>query len=95
MLKKRTIKENLCKKGFVVDTDSRSNDHIYLRYVTPDNKKTTIVTKISHSKQGQEISKNLESKMAKQIHLCRADFVEFAKCSISEEQYYDIVKDEI
>lgn len=95
MLKRRVVKENLCKKGFVVDKESKSVDHIYLRYVTPNQKKTTIFTKISHGKDGQELSKQLESKMARQIHLSRADFVKFAECSISKETYFEMVKDEI
>ena len=95
MLKRRVVKANLCKKGFVVDKVSKSVDHIYLRYVTPDNKKTTIFTKISHGKDGQELSKQLEGEMAKQIYLSKVDFVKFAECSMSKETYFEMIKDKI
>ena len=83
-LKAHKVITNLCKKGF----KTKENDHTYLvLYV--EGKKTAIYTKISHGE--IEISKSLVSKMAKQIGLSTLDFIDFATCKMSEEEYLEVI----
>jgi len=86
-IKTRDIRTNLIKKGFKED-DKR--DHIWLNYISPDGKKTTVRTKISHGK--SSIGDPLIAKMAKQTHLSKADFLELVNCTLSGEDYYRQVR---
>ena len=86
-LKTREIIQNLSKKGFAIN---ESRDHIWLNYIAPDGKKTTIRTKISHGK--DSIGDQLISAMAKQIKLKTKDFISFSRCDISKDEYYLLVK---
>lgn len=86
-LKKKETIANLRKKGF----SSREGDHVYLHYTTLEGKLTGIRTKISHSSKG-DIHSGLVSAMAKQCHLQTSQFVDFAKCSISQNEYERILQ---
>jgi len=88
-LETREIRSNLRKKGF---EESLSGDHVYLHYYV-QGKKSSIFTKISHGR--REVGDSLIGPMAKQLRLSKNDFVEFAKCRITQEQYNEIVKDYI
>ena len=84
-LKILTVKSNLLKKGFRL----RNGDHKYLHFYY-NNKETTIKTKFSHGK--TEINDFLIDQMAKQTKLTKAEFVRFATCTLSEQEYIDILK---
>ena len=86
-LKTKNIRANLKKKGFAEDN---TRDHIWLNYLTPDGKKTTIRTKLSHGK--ESIGDPLISCMAKQVHLSKDDFMQLVNCTLSGDSYYLMVK---
>ena len=81
----KSIKRNLVKKGF----RESNTDHKRYYYYSTEGKKTDIRTKLSHG--DKTISKDLIAKMAKQIKLTNGEFVRFASCDISQEEYEEIV----
>lgn len=85
-LKHNKVKSNLIKKGF---KEVVSKHHIYLELWIED-KMTHIRTRLSHNK--QDIDDFLISQMAKQTHLEKNEFINFANCTISESQYLEILK---
>ena len=87
-IKTRDIRRNLTKKGF---SENDKKDHIWLNYIDPDGNKTTVRTKISHGK--EDIGDPLISAMAKQAHISKRQFIELVTCTLSGEEYYNIVKD--
>lgn len=87
-LQVKDIISNLKKKGF---SEDRSKDHVWLNFLTSDGKKTIIRTKVSHGK--SEITEPLITKMAKQVHLNKKQFIELVSCSLSGDVYYSIVKE--
>lgn len=86
-LKKRDVQTNLQKKGFAL----REGDHVYLHYITLDGRRTGIRTKISHSPKG-DINSGVVSAMARQCQLTTAQFVDFASCTISQDDYERILQ---
>ena len=90
-LETKDVRNNLCRKGFA--ENNKGKDHIWLNYVPKDGKKTTIRTKLSHGK--STIGDPLIGMMAKQLHLDKKRFVELVSCTLSGEQYYEIVKDQL
>lgn len=85
VLKTRVIGSNLEKKGFVKAEDS---DHIWYTFYAKGND-TCIMTKISHGE--REIGDPLIAKMARQLHISKADFVDLVSCNIDGEQYLSMV----
>ena len=75
---------NLTKKGFV---ERPGGKHRSLNYVTLDGKRSTITTHVSRGSGYKVLSDNLISPMAKQCCLSKKDFVQFALCKISQEEY--------
>jgi hypothetical protein len=86
ILKTKDIKSNLCRKGFVED----DKDHKYLCFYH-NGKPSAIHTKFSHS--ANEVGDNLIHLMASQIHLTKGEFVKFAVCEISEQEFIEIQKE--
>jgi len=80
--------KSMCKKGFK-DTVNKSNDHKRVEFWY-NGKLTRCRTKFSHN--GQEINDYLISEMAKQVSLSKKEFVEFAKCNLSEDEYVTILR---
>ncbi len=78
----------MCKKGFH-DAENKSKDHIRVEF-WHEGKLTRCRTKFSHN--GQELNNFLIGEMAKQVELSRVQFIDFAKCTLSEEQYVSILK---
>ena len=79
-LKASEVSRNLQKKGFV----AHDTDHTFYVFEVAG-KSSEIRTKISHGE--KEIGAHLINKMSKQLHLTKAEFVDFATCKISEEEY--------
>ena len=84
--KTREIKQSLKNKGFR-ETD---NDH-HLFHLYNNNIKTNIITKISHGL--NECGDGLLSKMAHDVRLKRQDFNNLIDCTLGEEAYKQILKD--
>lgn len=82
------ILKNLKKKGFVC----RDGDHKYLCYETPDGRRTSIRTRVSHGGK-KELSSGMVSAMAQQCHLSTTtQFCEFASCHIGQGGYESILR---
>jgi hypothetical protein len=77
----------LSKCGFESDT-TKSVDHKW--FILQIDGLPPITTKISHG--AKEISKDLESKIAKQLHVKRAFLIELIKCTKSKEAYFEQLK---
>lgn len=76
------VKRSLQKKGFVED----DSDHkLYVLYLNDE--RTSVWTCLSHN--GQSIGEDLISKMRRQLHLSKDDFVDLIKCPLSKEEYLD------
>lgn len=87
-LKTRDIQRSLCKKGFELD----QNNHNKLNYRI-DGKKTRIRTLYSHGK--SEVGEGLIGAMARETRLSVADFRKLVECTLSKEEYYELVKDKV
>jgi len=86
MFSRRDVQKALRKKGF---GEPENRDHIC--YFYPD---STVYTKVSHS---GEIGIPLARKMAVQMRLSLDEFKKFVQCTITAEQYRQILiqKDEL
>lgn len=88
-LSAKETQRNLCKKGF----RQEEGDHHFL-YFYYNGKREAIKTKISHNM--SDLDDYLISAMARQIKLSKIDFIAFAKCRMSEEEYImQLVKDKL
>jgi hypothetical protein len=85
-LKTKDIKLNLCKKGFA---ESNTDHKVFWFYI--DGTRTSIKTKFSHS--ANEVDDHLIHLMANQLHLTKSEFVKFAVCEISEQEYIETQKE--
>ena len=83
-LKVSELSANLKRKGFKEEQKDHKVYHFYY-----DGKLTDIWTKISHGE--REIGLPLIIKMAKQLRLSKEEFIKFAKCTISEEEYVSML----
>lgn len=83
-LKTTQIDRALRKKGF----ETLNKDHHFYYYMD-NGKKTNIFTKTSHS--SDEIGEGLIKMMATQVHLEKNEFKELVQCTLSGEQYRDIL----
>ena len=84
----RSIDAALRKKGFVRSVDS---DHVVYRLFSIHGE-LLARTKISHGMMGSSINVHLISVMARQLHLTKNQFLELIECSLDEEGYRDILK---
>ena len=78
----------MCSKGFK-EAQNKSNDHKRIEF-WHKGKLTRSRTKFSHN--NQEIDDYLIREMSKQINLTKKQFIEFAKCTLSEDGYAEILR---
>lgn len=83
-LSTRDTVQNLCRKGF---EKGREGKHTPYNYRTISGKKTSITTHISHTPSHKTLDDRLISSMAQQCGLSRSDFISFAKCTMTQQQY--------
>ena len=81
VLKTKDVRASLCKKGFQEFVDGH---HRYYYFVHNGLIKN-IRTKMSHN--NQDIDDYLQSQMAKQIFLSKKNFIRFATCELTEQEY--------
>lgn len=86
ILKTIQIDKALRKKGFVIE----NKDHHFYYYMN-NGKKTNIFTKTSHS--SDEIGEGLIKRMAEQLNIEKDEFKELIQCTLSGEQYKQILID--
>ncbi len=89
-IKENDFKSALERKGFKLE----NTDHHRYRLYDENGKKTQITTKISHghSKSHREIGDSLINSMKKQLHLNKTQFLDYVKCTLSKEEYYEILR---
>jgi len=88
--KGRQIDAALCKKGFRRDI---GGDHICYFFTNDDGEDSDIKTKVSHGVMGDTIGANLISRMAKQLHLTKKQFLELIDCPLDENGYRQILRE--
>ncbi|MDG3442147.1 hypothetical protein [Nitrospirillum amazonense] len=88
---KKTIEAALLRKGF----KKSDGDHHYYIYWNLEGKKTTKRTKISHGTGAKSIGDSLLSAMAKQVGLCKKDFISMVDCHIDQAKYEAIAFSQI
>ena len=76
----REIDSALRKKGF-----RRERDGKHIHYFFEEN--PMIVTHMSHGMMGSSIDANLMSRMARQLHLSRGQFLDFIDCLLDQSGY--------
>jgi hypothetical protein len=84
--KGRDIDVALCKKGFRREADG---DHVC--YLLTDSK---VQTKVSHGAMGDTIGANLMSRMSRQLHLTKKQFLDLVDCTLDEDGYREILRKE-
>jgi hypothetical protein len=83
----------LCKKGF---RKVLSGKHIqYFLFARPGEPELDIRTMISHGMMGSALSADLMNKMARQLHLTKAQFLDFIDCRMSEEDYRKKIEEKL
>ena len=82
---KKTL-QNLKKKGFS-EAENKSDDHKWVLFVHKD--KIIARTKISHG--ASDLGDSLIKAMAKQCYLSKDEFVKFVQCTLSHNDYLEIL----
>lgn len=86
---KHSIAAGLTKKGFIQFSDA---DHVHFYLSKDANNLSDINTKISHGPKSETIGVELISKMARQCHLSRKQFLDLIDCRLAEEAYREILR---
>ena len=86
----RSIDSSLCKKGFQQDPDG---DHVNYYFLRRTGQRSLIRTKMSHGMMGSTIDVNILSKMARQLHITKKQFLELIDCPLDEDGYRQILRD--
>jgi hypothetical protein len=89
--KGRDIDAALRKKGFRCD---RSGKHIWY-YFQNDGEDSEVKVMMSHGMDSVSIGVNLISRMARQLHLTKAQFLALIDCPLDEAGYRAILQDKI
>ncbi len=84
---KKTYK-NLLKKGFV-DAPNRSDDHTTLNFIT---RYVGFVHQISHGE--KDLNDHLIKQMYAQCKLNKVQFLDLARCPMSQEEYFNVLREE-
>lgn len=81
----KKINSRLQAKGF----EKEEKDHHFF-YYTYNGERTKIYTKTSFGSK-KEIGDSLISKMATQVHLKKEEFMRLIECTLSKEDYRDLL----
>lgn len=84
------IESALSSKGFV----AKGGDHTFYIYHSIEGKKTTIKTKISRGSGYKVYTTPLLSAMAKQCKLTNGNLLKFIDCTISQQNYEEILSNQ-
>ncbi len=84
---KNTLK-NLKKKGFL-EAINKSEDHKWLEFWIED--RLIAQTKISHG--ASDLGDFLIKAMSRQCYLSKEQFMDLAKCPLSQDEYLKILKE--
>jgi hypothetical protein len=84
--KGRDVDAALRKKGFRCNA---KGDHLFYYFSG-----ASITTKMSHGMMSSSLSADLISRMARQLHLTKKQFLELIDCTLTEEQYRNILSEQ-
>ena len=84
--KGRDIDAALRKKGF---RRNPAGDHIFYHFGD-----TCITTKMSHGMMGSSLSVKLIGEMARQLHLTKTQFLSLIDCTLDENGYRAILREQ-
>jgi hypothetical protein len=84
------INAALIKKGWKRNVGGK---HVRYAFLDVDGKESVIKTMISHGMSGTALSEDLMSKMARQLHLTKQQFLDLIDCRLSEEGYRECLRD--
>lgn len=84
----RDVRGCFSRKGFEKHEGGRHEKY----YHTDDGGRSDVLTVLSRQSGGTTVSLQLQGSIARQLKLSIAQFQEFVSCSISKEEYRDIVK---
>ncbi len=88
---KKSVEDGLINKGFKL---KEGDHHRFIYYTIEGNKKSSVITKTSHTPKMKEIPDNLIGQMAKQCKLSKSDFLNLVDCPLSLEAYENLLKKE-
>jgi len=83
-LDSKTTQRNLRKKGFIDSPGDHKRLELFI------NNKFILHTKVSHN--NEDIDDYLIKQMSVQCKLDKNQFIELAKCPLSKEEYFKILK---
>lgn len=84
------VRKALKKKGF---SEEKDRDHVYLRLYY-QGKKTSLYTKCSHGKDGDDVGDKIVSAMKLQLGLeNRRQVADLVNCPMTETSYLEIQKE--
>ena len=87
----REIDKALRKKGFRREMDGK---HIHYFFPASNGAKSGISTLMSHGMGSSAIGDSLLSLMSRQLHLDKTRFLDFIDCTVSEEDYRTILREQ-
>jgi hypothetical protein len=90
VLRTRNVSRALTRKGFSTDRDSH---HIYF-HLHVNSCDTGIYTYISQGSAAHDIPTQIQHKMAKQMYLSYAQFLQFVECHIQQDEYLRILREQ-
>ena len=85
--KGREIDAALCQKGFQKEPTGK-----HIRYFLQGF--SEIRTMMSHGMMGSTLSANLITRMARQLRLTKAQFLDLIDCTLTEADYRDILENQ-
>lgn len=89
-LARSSVERALKKKGF--QAEPRQDPHRWYRLYL-DGEKTIIVTKVSTGKGYKILGDSLVSKMARQLHIQKAEFIDYVDCTLTLGGYRALLKE--
>ena len=86
----RDVKTSLQRKGFQL---VKGSNHIRFIYYDTQGKRGRPSTQISHGRSNSDqVDRNMRAVIAKQMHLNTKQFEDFVECSVTVEQYEQIIE---
>jgi len=87
--KRKDVESALSQKGFELQD---GGDHRY--YVFLFQARRVARTKVSHGTKYKDLGDDLLDHMARQCHLTKSNFLDLVDCSLSQQGYEDILREQ-
>ena len=86
---KKDLASALLKKGF---EEEERKHHTYYHYVTLNGARIGVRTYLSRGSKPKQLPRNLESEIAKQCYLSKAELRQLVECTIDQGAYENILE---